>query len=506
MDTPGAFSHSSRHTASAFTARAHRLQTDSLPRTILIVGAGFSGTAVAIHLLRLPQPRPLRIVLIERAQMARGVAYARREEPYLLNVPAGRMSASSVDPLEFLAYARRTLPHATAEDFLPRELYGQYLEASLQSAALASPPHVRLERIYGEVVALERAHRTSRIEAYLEKGGRIAAHTVVLAPGNPPPAALSGSEKLPDSRYIEDPWQGPPVFRAGESVLVVGTGLTMADIVLAGQDAARGLATIHAISRHGLVPAAQTDFHQVSGAGLGHALLREASGSLRRVVRQVRALAEDVELRGGDWREAIAAVRDVAPSLWQRLAVHERKRFLRHVQSYWDVHRHRLPPSSWSALNELRRNGRLIVHAGRILDMELVDRRVEVTWRARGTSAARAIRVDRVVNCTGPQYDVRHSRERLLRALLADGVLVPDASGVGIMTDEFGALLDARGRVADNLYYIGPMLRSRHWETTAVQELRTYAERLAYRLARPTALPAARRCGAAVGRTSAAIA
>src|SRR5215471_13773238 len=239
MDTLRAFPHA-RHSAGAFATRAHVRPPDSLPRTVVIVGAGFSGTAVAIHLLRLPQPAPLRIVLIERAPTAGGVAYAIRERPYLLNVPAGRMSASSVDPAQFLAFAQRALPNARAEDFLPRELYGEYLEASLLSAAQASPPHVRLERVHGEVVAMERDRRTSRIEVHLDRGGSITAHTVVLAPGNPAPAALAGSEKVPDTRHVADPWQTRPVFRAGETVLVVGTGLTMADVVIAGQEAVKG--------------------------------------------------------------------------------------------------------------------------------------------------------------------------------------------------------------------------------------------------------------------------
>jgi len=505
MDTSAAFTHP-RHATGAFATRAHTHPMDSLARTILIVGAGFSGTAVAIHLLRLPHSRTLRIVLVERAQIARGVAYARREGPYLLNVPAGRMSASSVDSLEFLTYAQRTLPNVTTEDFLPRELYGQYLEASLLSAAQASPPHVRLERLRREVIAIERARRTSRVEVYTDRGGSITADTVVLAPGNPAPATLNGSEKLPESRYLADPWERPPAFRPGETVLVAGTGLTMADIVLAGQEAAQGQATIHAISRHGLVPAAQTAFQQLNDEVWGRALLREASVSLRRLVRAVRALAEDVELRGGDWREAIAATRGVAPSLWQRLAAPERKRFLRHAHCFWDVHRHRLPPSTWSALNELRRKGSLVVHAGRILDMDPVGRRVKVTWRARGTGTATTIVVDRVVNCTGPQYDIRHTRERLLRSLLAQGLVMPDAFGVGIMTDDFGALLDASGRVAGNLYYIGPMLRPRYWETTAVQELRTHAEQLACCLALPAQSPAGRRYRAGSERLAGATA
>jgi uncharacterized NAD(P)/FAD-binding protein YdhS len=336
-------------------------------RTIVIVGAGFSGTAVAINLLRLPHSDPLRIVLVERANFARGLAYARREQPYLLNVPAARMSVSSADPLEFLAYARRKLPEATGADFLPRELYGQYLESSLLSAALASPPHVRLERVHREVMAIERPHRTSALRVYLENGASITADSVVLATGNPCPAPLPGGVRVGGGRYVADPWQAPVTFRAGETVLVAGTGLTMADIVLAGQGAARGRATVHAISRHGLMPTPQADFTHVHDNCHGPALMRGASVSLRRLVREVRSLADDIERRGGDWREAITAVRDVAPALWQRLAVRERKRFLRHLHSYWDVHRHRLPQSTWSALNELRRKGRLHVHAASLI-------------------------------------------------------------------------------------------------------------------------------------------
>jgi uncharacterized NAD(P)/FAD-binding protein YdhS len=486
MESPAAWTlskHESTPRESRIFASPRRPHTSSPARTVVIVGAGFSGTAVAIHLLRLPHAEPLRIVLVERGQIGRGVAYAKRASPYLLNVPASRMSLSSREPLQFLSYAQRSLPQATAEDFLPRELYGEYLEASLSSAAQAAPPHRRLERVRGEVIAIEKPHRSSCVRVHLHEGSAITAHTAVLAPGNPGPATLPGGEKLAGARYVADPWQSPPAFRAAETVLVVGTGLTMADIVLAGQEAAQDGATIHALSRHGLLPACQTDFHQVHDDTHGRALLRGTSVSVRRLVREVRALAEDIELRGGDWREAITAVRNVAPLLWQNMTTGERRRFLRHVRCYWDVHRHRLPQATWSALNELRRKGRLQIHAGRLLGMEQVERKVRVTWRARGASAATTLLVDRVVNCTGPQYDARHPRERLLRSLIAQGMAMPDALGQGLVTDELGGLVDASGRPAGNLYYIGPMLRPRFWETTAVQELRTHAEQLAHHVA-----------------------
>src|SRR5882762_5507820 len=119
-------------------------------RTIVIVGAGFSGTLVAANLLRAQHWATTRIVLVERsASVARGKAYADREYPYLLNVPAGRMSADPSAPLDFLSFVQHRIPDATAEDFLPRALYGQYLEATLLDAEVSAAPHVQFERSRG---------------------------------------------------------------------------------------------------------------------------------------------------------------------------------------------------------------------------------------------------------------------------------------------------------------------------------------------------------------------
>src|SRR5919205_327850 len=76
------------------------------PRVIAIVGGGFSGVSVAIHLLKQPATSPLRIVIYEpRTELGAGVAYATRDYPYPLNVAAGQMSLDAAQPLDFLDYA-----------------------------------------------------------------------------------------------------------------------------------------------------------------------------------------------------------------------------------------------------------------------------------------------------------------------------------------------------------------------------------------------------------------
>ncbi len=52
-----------------------------------------------------------------------------------------------------------------------------------------------------------------------------------------------------------------------------------------------------------------------------------------------------------------------------------------------------------------------------------------------------------------------------------------------LRTTAAGEVVGADGRVVQGLYYIGPWLRARDWETTAVPELRGHAQRLAERLA-----------------------
>jgi uncharacterized NAD(P)/FAD-binding protein YdhS len=40
-------------------------------------------------------------------------------------------------------------------------------------------------------------------------------------------------------------------------------------------------------------------------------------------------------------------------------------------------------------------------------------------------------------------------------------------------------VLDREGQASARLYYIGPLLKARDWEATAVPELRVHAQRLA---------------------------
>src|SRR5580658_7645167 len=126
-------------------------------RTIAIIGGGFSGTVLAVNLLRHASTEPTRVVLIERrAEIGRGVAYQSDWYPHLLNVPAARMSAQSREPLQFARFAQARDARHQADQFLPRRLYGEYLQQLLQDASGTAPEHVSLERVQAQADAIFR--------------------------------------------------------------------------------------------------------------------------------------------------------------------------------------------------------------------------------------------------------------------------------------------------------------------------------------------------------------
>ena len=460
-------------------------------RTIAIIGGGFCGTVLAAALLSRPPLQPCRIVLIERrAQIGRGVAYRRSRYRPLLNVPAGRMSADPGDPLQFARFAQPGNPAAAARRFLPRELYGEYLQDLLRQSVQAAAAHVGFERLRAEVTAIHRIDVAGPYLLRLSAQQQLLADQVVLACGDPPPTLPPIASSIASHpNYRCDPHCDGAVAADGNRLLLIGTGLTMVDVAIAAA-AQNPHIEIHAISRHGLLPAVQGAL-PVDGTGFAAPdrdfLSYLAAGPLSApgLLRAFRALLRDLVHAGGDWRDAVNAARAAAPALWHRLAVAERARFLRHLRAYWDVHRHRMAAEVGERLDALRCAGRLRIHAGNVLRIEAAaDGALRVCWRRRGGASASELVVDRLVVCAGTDQRLSRTRDPLMRALMDSGLAVADPLGLGWRTGAHGALMDREGRPAAHLFYLGPMLRADSWETTAVGELRVHAQQLATALAR----------------------
>jgi uncharacterized NAD(P)/FAD-binding protein YdhS len=92
--------------------------------------------------------------------------------------------------------------------------------------------------------------------------------------------------------------------------------------------------------------------------------------------------------------------------------------------------------------------------------------------------------VRRIVNCTGPELDIRHAGQPLFDALLASGRIRPDPCRLGIEVDALSRAVDVRGAPSDSLAAIGPVTRGAFWESVAVSDIAVQAQRVAARLAK----------------------
>ena len=432
--------------------------SDGVPG-VAVIGGGFSGAMLAARLAE----RGVACSLIDRTgTFGPGLAYSTPFEGHLLNVRSDRMSAVEGRPGDFVDWLRDNCPrHADPDGFAPRRLYGEYLQHRLNAVRLAHPGMIKL--VTGEAAAI------GRDSLRLSDGRVIAARAVVLATGNPAPKTASKGSR----RIISDPWALTALERIGpeDEVIIVGTGLTMVDMVL-WLDATGRKGRITALSRHGLTP-------RVHGAAHDHpepptdALL---TGALSDRLGEARRLASD-----GGWRGVMEGLRPVTAGLWFKADAKTRARWLRHLRPWWDVHRHRIPARVDEAIKQFQASGRLSLATGRIERIEAGDDGVALHRRARGGSAPPPITGQWLIDCTGPGHAALD--DPLTGPLITASRARLDPVGMGLDLDSEGRLVAADGSPDARLFALGPPARAAFWETTAVPDIRKRIEGLVDRLA-----------------------
>jgi uncharacterized NAD(P)/FAD-binding protein YdhS len=432
------------------------------PAPVAIVGGGFSGTILAAQLAR----RGIASVLIDGSGRAgHGVAYSTTEPTHLLNVRAEGMSAWAGEPDDF---ARRfEAEGGEARGFAPRRLFGAYLKDILADACAGGL--LRIEE--SEAVAASRSGGAWRI-ALADKRD-LAARALVLAVGNQEPDALRAFADAGD-RYINNPWASgaraavEQLAQSDGSALLIGTGLTMVDLVLS-LDAAGHRGPILALSRRGQIPRSHADF---DASPVDWDTL--PAGNLGALWRWLRRKSAEV-----GWRAAVDSLRPHSHALWQSLDAGQQRRFLRHVRPWWDVHRHRIAPEVARTIVRAIGEGRLEIVAGRIVAARAADDALEVDIRRRRAAEAQPMRFDYAFNCTGPLHSIGHTRDPLLRSLLDGGGARPDPLGIGLDVDE-------RSRVAggERIWALGSLTKARYWEIIAVPDIREQAAAVADDIAR----------------------
>jgi uncharacterized NAD(P)/FAD-binding protein YdhS len=430
------------------------------PVPVAIVGGGASGTILAAQLAR----RGIESALIDGSGRAgKGVAYSTTEPAHLLNVRAEGMSAWAGDPSHF---ARRfEAEGGEPRGFAQRRLFGRYLGEILDEAVASG----RTDLVHASATRAERVDGGWRVS--LDDGSVLDAEAVALAIGNQEPEGLRAFAAAGE-RFIGNPW-GEAARAAvkalaadGGDALLVGTGLTMVDLVLS-LDAAGHHGRILALSRRGQVPRSHGDYEPapVEAEEVPH-------GPVGAIWRWLRRRSAE---RG--WRAAIDSLRPHSHRLWQSLDPDEQRRFLRHARPWWDVHRHRIAPQVAATIQRLIGEGRLQVMAGRVVTARNAGSGLQVEVQPRGAQTGRQMTFDYAFNCTGPLHSIGRTRDPLLRSLLDAGEVSPDQLGMGLDVDE-------TSRAGERLWALGPLTKGRYWEIIAVPDIREQAASVADDIAR----------------------
>jgi uncharacterized NAD(P)/FAD-binding protein YdhS len=460
------------------------------PVVAAVVGAGAAGTLTAIHLVdrAVRADRALDLILVDpRPEPGRGVAYATTDRRHLLNVPAGGMSALPDDPGHLVDWLRaHGHADATPADFVPRADYGRYLQDTL-AEALRTAAAVTLE------------HRCQRVRharpvpggvhLALADGSVLTADAMVLAPGIfAPGTAWTPTALATSDRFVADPWAPGALERLASvdgDVLLVGTGLTMVDVALS---LARPGRTLHAVSRRGRVPATHTTKAKPPTPAPSAQLAAVAAGRTPADLDDLRTLVRDTVVAAvretGDWRPAFDTLRPLTAALWSCLGPDERADFLSTDAAWWDLHRHRMPPSTAAAVARMRADDSLRVGSDEVLAAEETGDGLVVVL-----ASGRRLTLGAVVNCTGPQGDVRRVADPLIDDLLAGGTAVPGPLGLGLRTHG-GRVVDASGAHDAPIWTLGAMRRGELFETTAVPEIRAQAAAVAASVAAELFAPA----------------
>ena len=365
--------------------------------------------------------------------------------------------------------------------FLPRVIYGHYLEELLNDTLINLPSFVNVKIINDEASDIEIENSKSKV--ILKNGDSIEADKIVLALGNftPDDPNIKDNNFYLSGKYFRNPWAKESVtsLKDNENVLIIGTGLTMVDNVLSLIDNGF-MGKIYAVSTRGYFPLSHKKRKPYTD------ILEEIHPpyEISNLYNIFRKHIKIVLSKGITGEAVVDAIRPKTQEIWMSLSFNDKKRFMMHIRHLWGVARHRLPKNIFLQMQDLISTGRLNIIGGRLIEMKEISNSVFVTIKERKTQNIKELVVSRVINCTGPRTDLNKIEDTLIVNLLKRGLIVPDEMKLGINALPDGTIIQKDNSISANLFTIGSALKGILWESTAVPELRLQAKNLAGELIR----------------------
>lgn len=442
---------------------------------VAIIGGGFTGATAAWNLAC--GGHDLHVLVFEpRDRLGAGVAYDTDEPVHRINVPAARMSIDPEQPDDFANWLAETGYAATDADastpdgnlFPRRKAFGDYVGARL--APFVDSGGVR--HVKARVTSLTRADDGWVLTS--DDGAIHRADRVIIATSHPAPTAprLLAAMLEGHPRFIPDatlPNALAPI-RPSDTVLVVGNGLTSADVIASLINRGhRGQIT--SISRRGLRSRGHAAAPQAPFGDFTTRPIRSA----RLLTRRIREAIRQADIFGVSWHAVLDAARGQGRTVWGNLPVAERLRLVRHLRPFWDVHRFRIAPQVEAALIEATERGQLETIAASIAAVSYNAGKIRAALK-RAHSAGTTIRdFDAVIVTTGPAHNAIFDSQEYLTGLADAGLALADPVRLGLWCDEHSRVLDREGWPAPGLYVAGPLARGTFGELMGLPQVSEHA-------------------------------
>lgn len=438
-----------------------------------------------VHLARKAQTKIHITIFYKAGPLVRGTAFSTYSVEHLLNVAAKNMSAFPEQANHFVEWLSNKSDYSglTKEEigklYVPRNVFGSYLEEIWNHTLSEMAQHVSYSIINSEVSSI--TSKGGMYELTTREGKSFDADKIIIASGNQlPRAPLHDNHPIINSPlYFPNPWDENCVtgLREHEPVLIIGTGLTMVDVVIGltennfnGKIICVSPKGFHILPHRVLEP--YPDFLEEIKPPYE---LGKLFRIFRKHIRLVKASNRSGEI-------VVDALRSRTQEVWQALSLPDRKKFMTHVRHLWGVARHRLPATVFERIQALIKTGKLEILAGRIISIETGEKMAGISIKNKKNSDINTFTVQRIINCTGPESDPVRFKSKLFSQMLQDGLICCDEMQLGILAKPDGSIIDAGGNNNKDIYVIGSLLRGTLWETTAVPELRVQAEHTAVQI------------------------
>lgn len=450
---------------------------------IAIVGFGLSGASLLRALMdHAPKNTEFNIDIYEsQDQLSRGPAYAKNNETPLMNTMARYLSVDRLQPMDFVNWlSNQQNKKVDPNSFVPRSIYGQYLDSHFKKYYTSEKVFVIQEEII-KVNLID-----TRLQLLSDSGREEIYDDVFLAIGHPPYADYYNL--IGEDYYIHDPY--PLRKKLAEipkdaSIGIIGSGLTAVDV-------ARSLIHDHNWSKPITFYIPEHPFNTVAmpweGKELDINLTQEWINSFPNFVpldQVVTRFVQDMENNNIDIKELLnnfmtgshteilyqlenyipdlakmqryqESIKYLMPEIFNRLSKSDQYKLKKVYSPYIDHFRKVMPLKSLTDIYKWVKEGKVKFISG-INSINKVENHFELT-----INSGQSFKENWMINSSGFQFNpfMAKNLPPLLLNLLNESILTPHAQGGFIVSYPTSQLISNRYGKIDNLYLLGPWIAS----------------------------------------------